>query len=185
MESKQKIREHIMGQIPETIIGFLRTFDSSAARILGDTPNSVLDDTCYLESIRPIVSEVEESLLEYRPDAQTRFLAVDIHPGNHSYFVLDLNNVDYDYETAHNDMAPIPVYLLRLSKRKIGIFRRKEMDDTLAERLAELHNGHGKDPLPSVTTVGTDLSSLKYKASVRYSMWKKFPAGSDDKQALS
>lgn len=147
-ESKQKIREHIMGQIPETINHFLRTIDSTAIRILGDTPNSVLDHRCYLESIRPIVSKVEESLREHHPDARTRFLAVDIHPGNHSYFVLDLNNVDYVYETAHNDMAPIPVYVLRLSKRKIGMFRRGELDDTLAERLAEMHNGHGDDPLP-------------------------------------
>lgn len=81
---------------------------------------------------------------------QTHFLAVDIHPGNHSYFVLDLNNADYVYETAHDDMAPIPVYVLRLSKTKIGIFRRGELDKTLAGRLAEMHNGHGYDPLPFV-----------------------------------
>lgn len=75
---------------------------------------------------------------------------MDIYPGKHAYFVLDLNNTDYVYETAHNDMAPIPVYVLRLSKRKIGIFRKGELDNTLAERLAEMHNGHGKDPLPLV-----------------------------------
>lgn len=139
-ESKQNIREHIVGQIPETINNFLRTIDLTAIRILGDIPNSILDHTCYLESVRPIVSKVEESLREHRPGAQTRFLAVDIYPGNHSYFVLDLNNIDYVYETAHNDMAPIPVYVLRLSKRKIGIFRKgEELDSTLAERLREMH----------------------------------------------
>lgn len=149
-ESMQNIREHIMGQIPETINNFVRAIGSTAIRILGDTPNSVLDQNCYLDSIRPIVSKVEESLREYRPDAQARFLAVDIYPGKHSYFVLDFNNVDYVYETAHNFSTPVPVYVLRLSKRRIGIFRRRELDDTIAERIAEMHNGHGSDPLPLV-----------------------------------
>ncbi|CRG92571.1 hypothetical protein PISL3812_09633 [Talaromyces islandicus] len=121
-ESKLKLREHIMGQDPETINDFLRTVDSTAIRILGDTPNGILDRTCYLESVRPIVSKVEAS--------------------------LHLNNPDYVYETAHNDISPIPVYVLRLSKRKIGIFRKGELDKSIADRLAELHNGHGKDPLP-------------------------------------
>lgn len=103
-----------------------------------------------MDSIRPIVSKVEESLREYRPDAQARFLAVDIYPGKHSYFVLDFNNVDYVYETAHNNLTPVPVYVLRLSKRRVGIFRRRELDDTIAERLAEMHNGHGNDPPPLV-----------------------------------
>lgn len=146
----QKIREHIMDQIPVTIDNLLRAIDSTAIRILGDTPNSVLDQNCYLDSIRPIVSKVEESFRKYRPDAQTRSLAVDIYPGKHSYSVLDFNNVDYVYETAHNVSTPVPVNVLRLSKKRIGIVRRRELDDTIVESLAEMHNGHGSDPLPLV-----------------------------------
>jgi hypothetical protein len=102
-ESIHLMREHILDQIPETINNPLCTINSTPIRILGDTPNSILDHRHYLESIRPFVAKVEESPRNHQPDAQTRFLALDIHPGNHSYFVLDINNVDYVYETAHHD----------------------------------------------------------------------------------
>ncbi|EPS33639.1 hypothetical protein PDE_08601 [Penicillium oxalicum 114-2] len=149
-ESKLRLREHIMNQIPKTITNFfLHTTGLAAIRILGDIPNSILDQTCYLDSIRPFVSKIEESLHDYQPDAQTRFLAVDIYPGKHSYFAVDVNNVDYVYENAHRDSPPIPVYVLRLS-RNVKIFRKREIDGTIAERLADMHNGHGNDPLPLV-----------------------------------
>ncbi|KAE8347309.1 hypothetical protein BDV24DRAFT_121895 [Aspergillus arachidicola] len=116
-EQKQRDREHILGQIPGTISNFLRMMDSTAVRILGDNPNSVLNYGDYLESIRSFISEVQRSIHMSHPDAQTHFLAVNMYRGKHSYFVLDLNNVSYAYETAHTDMTPVPVYVLRLSKR--------------------------------------------------------------------
>lgn len=149
-ESKQRMREHIMSQIPETISNFLDGVGSTPIRILGDTPNSALDPEEYLESVRPFVSKVEESIRQHRPDAETRFVAVNIYPGKHSYFVLDLNNVDYNYETAHIEKPLIPAYVLRLSPRKVRIWRHKLLDGTLANTLAEMHNGHGDDPLPLV-----------------------------------
>jgi hypothetical protein len=106
-----------MGQIPDTINDFLQTVDSTAIRILGDVHNSILDSKDYLRSIRPLVSKVEGSLREYHPDSQTCFLVVNIYPGRHSYFVLDLNHLDYVYEAAHNDFTPISVYVLCLSKK--------------------------------------------------------------------
>lgn len=147
-ESKQRMREHIMGEISDTINNFLEGVGSTAIRILGDTPTGVLDPEGYLESVRPFVSKVEESIHQQRPDTQTRFLAFNVYPGKHSYFVLDLNNVDYDYETAHIERPLIPVYVLRLSPRKIRMSRQKMLDGTLAKTLAEMHNGHGGDPLP-------------------------------------
>ena len=39
-------------------------------------------------------------------------------------------------------MIPVPVYVLRLS-RNTRIFRFQDQDETLAARLAEMHNGHG------------------------------------------
>ncbi|KAL1974660.1 hypothetical protein VTN31DRAFT_4864 [Thermomyces dupontii] len=148
-ESKRKIRDSIIGQIPDLITSLLDTIGSAATRILGDTPNSLLDPSDYLGSIRPFVSRIEESLHDLRPDIQTRFLALNVYPGKHAYFVLDVNNVDYDYETAHSNLAPIPVYVLRLSRRP-KVFRQRQLDDTLAKMLAEMHNGHGYDPLPFV-----------------------------------
>jgi hypothetical protein len=47
-------------------------------------------------------------------------------------------------------MRPIPVYVLRFSKREISIFRQEGLDATIAETLASMHNEHENDPLPLV-----------------------------------
>ena len=148
-DSKQQIREHIMTQIPHIMLQFLQELHSEdAVRILGDVPNSVLDPKDYLESIHPFASKVQHCLREYRPDYETRFVAVNVYPGKHSYFVVDLNNVGYNYNTAHECKTPVPVYILRLSKRAPAISRAEALDMQLAELLAKMHDGHGQDPLP-------------------------------------
>lgn len=149
-DSNQNYRDHIMNQIPNVIKDFLEVVNPTPVRILGDTPNYVLDSNDYLESIRPFVSKVQETVCEHCPNARTCFVAVNIYPGKHSYFALDLNNFEYNYETAHNDTTPIPVYVLRLSVKKVRLYRNERLDATLAETLATMHNGHGDDPLPFV-----------------------------------
>lgn len=47
-------------------------------------------------------------------------------------------------------MRPIPVYVLRFSKREVSIFRQEGLDATIAETLASMHNGHENEPLPLV-----------------------------------
>lgn len=152
-EGNKNVRENIMSQIPKTINSFLETAGSGAIRILGDTPNSVLTADNKLDCISQFALELERSIHTSRPSAQTRFLAVNIYPPaktKHSYFVVDLNNIDYVYATAHEDKRQIPVYVLRLSKREISIFRQEGLDATIAKTLATMHNGHGNDPLPLV-----------------------------------
>lgn len=116
--------------------------DPKPIRILGDAPTKILDSENYLESISVLAPKVQESVNRNRPHAQIRFLAVTIYPIRHSYFVLDLNNDHYDFETAHTEMIPVPVYVLRLS-RNTRIFRFQDQDEKLAARLVEMHNGHG------------------------------------------
>jgi hypothetical protein len=144
-------RALIIGQIHEVMRNFLNEYCSSTPippiRILGDTPNSILDHSKFLESIKTIIEEVENTVATCRPDAKIRWIAVNKFEGRHSYFVLDLNNVDYDYESAHKCLSKVPVYVLRLS-RAPKIFRFEPQDQKLAEKLAQMHNLHGKDPLP-------------------------------------
>lgn len=86
-------------------------------RILGDTPNSILDPKDYLGSIRPFVTKIQNCVHEFNANIKTCFIAVNIYPGKHTYFVVDLNNTEYDYLTAHECKTLVPVYILRLSKR--------------------------------------------------------------------
>ncbi|PYI06162.1 hypothetical protein BO78DRAFT_397577 [Aspergillus sclerotiicarbonarius CBS 121057] len=135
-----------LNQIPDIISSFLNNTDSTPIRILGDTPTTTLDSNDYFASISATVKKVDESVRNARPATQTRFLAAAIYR-RHSYFVLDLNNTHYDYNTAHTDLTPVQVYVLRLSRRP-RIFRFEAEDEKLAERLADMHRGHGYEPLP-------------------------------------
>ncbi|PWY88019.1 hypothetical protein BO94DRAFT_61290 [Aspergillus sclerotioniger CBS 115572] len=144
----QPVREHIIRQIRVVLSEFLPDVGSGTLRILGVTPNSLLDPEDYVESIRPFVSETEQYLQKYHPDNETRFIAAKIVRGKTSYFILDLNNTDYNYETAHECKTRIPVYVLRPSKRQPTIFRKRELDASIAKILRNMHNLHGQDPLP-------------------------------------
>lgn len=117
-------------------------------RILGDSPNSILDSKDYLESTCPFAWKVQDGLHQHDRIYMTRFLAVTIYPGKHSYFVVDLNNTNYDYQTAYECKKPVPVHVLRLSNRNPTIFRKPELDGHIAETLRVMHNNHGQDPLP-------------------------------------
>jgi hypothetical protein len=143
------IRERIITQIPSIIHGFLRQLDSNGAvRILGYTPNSILDPKDYFNSIYPFASKVQQCVGQYCEDYKSRCVAIRIQPGKRSFFVVDLNNTDYNYETAHECKAPIPVYVLRLSTNEPTIRRKECLDKSIAEILADMHRGHGRKPLP-------------------------------------
>jgi hypothetical protein len=130
---------------------FLKEYNPSSPippiRIIGDTTSSILDPENAFESMSEVVEMVQDAVTNYRQDAETCFLAARRTKGRHSFFALDLNNASYDYDTAHLCLAPIPVYVLRLS-RKPKIYRRESGDQTVAWSIAELHRLHGRDPLP-------------------------------------
>lgn len=148
-DSIHQIRNHILGQIREVLFELPEEDVTGTMRILGVTSNRVLDPNDYLESIRPFALEVQDGLRARHGSNTTRLLAVTIHPDKHSYFVVDLNNADYDYQTAHECKTLVPVYVLRLSsKRKPTISRQRLLDSVIAETLRKLHDNHGQDPLP-------------------------------------
>ncbi|KAL3479417.1 hypothetical protein BJX99DRAFT_244986 [Aspergillus californicus] len=119
--NQEEARSLITNQIQHTMYKFFQTTIPTQFRLVD-----------YLTSITPLVTK-------------TRFLALRI-VSRHSYFVVDVNNLDYNYETAHEVTTPIPVYVLRLS-RHVRIFRNMMEDKDLADILAKMHHGHGDDPL--------------------------------------
>ncbi|PYI33240.1 hypothetical protein BP00DRAFT_323545, partial [Aspergillus indologenus CBS 114.80] len=105
----ENVRDRILRQIRGVLFDFLGTIGSGTMRILGDTPNSILDPEDYLISIHPFATQVQDCLHEYNAHNETCFVAVNIYPGKHSYFVVDVNNTNYDYQTAHECKTSIPV----------------------------------------------------------------------------
>jgi len=115
-------------------------------RILEDLPTERLDSGDYLASTQGIISNFTTF---WGNKVDLRLLAVEVWP-RHSYFALDFNNDVYDYQNAHIRVIVIPVYLLRLSRRSgtWRIFRHQPSDTQLAQRIADLHEGNGQNPIP-------------------------------------
>ncbi|KAJ5577549.1 uncharacterized protein N7459_006513 [Penicillium hispanicum] len=107
------------------------------------TPNTTATVAIDRRRIRMIVEEVDNAIALYRADAKTRWIAANKFERRHSFFVLDLNNVEYEYKSAHTYETCVPVYVLQLS-RAPKIFRHKPQDQDLAEKLAQMHDLHGK-----------------------------------------
>ncbi|PGH14518.1 hypothetical protein AJ79_03011 [Helicocarpus griseus UAMH5409] len=116
-------------------------------RIVVDVPTNILQHDNILSAasslVRPLVEEWEKN------NNSTRLLVVDVYP-RHTYIVIDVNNWRYDYSIAHQQTFPIPVYVLRLSKRSNQwvFFRRATEDQKIATTLAELHRCNGVNPTP-------------------------------------
>ncbi|KAE8353321.1 hypothetical protein BDV28DRAFT_133388 [Aspergillus coremiiformis] len=115
-------------------------------RVVADIPTDHLCSTAFLASafelVRPFVTQWEA-------DNMIRQLAVDVYP-RHTYVVVDINNEQYDYDTAHKQTFTLPVYILRLSSRSDTwtFFRRASDDQMVARCIADLHRRNGQNPLP-------------------------------------
>lgn len=120
--------------------------DQETIRIVADIPIDLLQADDYMgsasEMIQPLVSHWETK-------HTIRVLVVDVYP-RHAYVVVDINNHRYDFDEAHKQKFAIPVYLLRLSRRKKTwtFFRYSPQDQRLANQLAEVHRSNGQNPTP-------------------------------------
>lgn len=119
----------------------------STIRIAVDVPTSSILPTDNI--LRTASDRVRPLIEEFGRDNLMRLLAVDVYP-RHIYIAIDINNREYDYNTAHQQMFSIPVYILRFSKRegKWTFFRRATEDKKLARTIADLHRCNGTNPTP-------------------------------------
>lgn len=120
--------------------------DHAPIRVVGQIPTNILNPEDCLASIRPFVTEVQVSVGIHCAGAKTCFVAAETH-SRYTFFVVDINNVGYNYDTAHQDSTAIPVFVLRLSRRP-SFLRDPKQDQYLAQRLANMHRAHGDKPLP-------------------------------------
>lgn len=124
--------------------------EHGSIRILGDVRTETLDPNNYLASITDLVQPFLDTWMPKDEITRVTFLAVDIYI-RHAFFVVDLNNEQYDYDTAHLSAVSVSVYLLQRSRRPHGrwkIFRYAPQDQSLAKMLASFHYSHGQGSLP-------------------------------------
>lgn len=133
-----------MNEIHDQIFKAIEEQDT--IRIIADVPTDRLRPEDYLASASDFIKPF---MMHWGEKHMVRHLVVDVYP-RHAYIVIDVNNRQYDYDTAHKQTYPVPIYILRLSRRgnKWIFFRRPVDDQRIATILAELHWCNGQNPLP-------------------------------------
>ncbi|KAJ5558208.1 hypothetical protein N7535_008423 [Penicillium sp. DV-2018c] len=131
-----------MKSLQEQMLDALKVTPSM--RILGVLRTAGLDSKDYLASVS---AKIEGFVAALNEIAETRFLAVQVR-NKYTYFVLDINNDQYDYQTAHLRAITLPVYRLQYSSRRWHLVRDQRQDASLADEIASLHDCNGQNPTP-------------------------------------
>ncbi|KAJ5907781.1 hypothetical protein N7495_000463 [Penicillium taxi] len=135
---------NFMDEVNNTLDKALKTHRS--IRIIGDLPTKKLNSQDYLASTRELIANFVDF---WEKKADLRLLAVEVY-SRHTYFAIDFNNDDYDFENAHTQQIILPVYLLQLSRKRHHwtVRRQNSQDSNVAKRIALLHDDHGQNPTP-------------------------------------
>ncbi|KAJ5558770.1 hypothetical protein N7535_009351 [Penicillium sp. DV-2018c] len=117
--------------------------DDTAKRIVIKVKTKTLNPQSYLDSAKNIVSEI---FPDWENDPRILFLAIDVW-SERTFIVIDLNNRDYNFRTAHNNMTVFPVYVLRQHGRRQNwaLIRWNQLDQRMSLQLADLHRVNGYD----------------------------------------
>lgn len=137
--------QHIMDQVNKEVLNTIQNLQT--IRIIADVPLEILEPENYLSSAFTLLKPFTQAW--GAENHSLREIVVDIYP-RHAYIVIDINNHDYDFETAHLQHTPIPVYILRLLRKskEWSFFRRPVEDRRVAKDVALLHwcNGQKRPP---------------------------------------
>lgn len=113
---------------------------TEAQRLVIKVHTNYLDSHDYRVSAGNFIDEIFPN---WENDSRIRFLAIEIR-GDRTFMAVDINNSDYDFDTAHENRIVLPVYVVLQHKRR-GWFvvRWPQEDEPLATKIAELHNLNG------------------------------------------
>ncbi|PYH99039.1 hypothetical protein BO71DRAFT_394623 [Aspergillus ellipticus CBS 707.79] len=115
---------------------------SEAQRLVIKVHTEQLDSHDYRVSASNFINEIFPN---WEDDSRIHFIAIEIR-GDRTFLAIDVNNLDYDFETAHETRTVLPVYVVWRHKRKGWyIIRWPQEDEPLATKIAELHDLNGFD----------------------------------------
>ena len=107
-----------------------------------------LDTQTYRDEAYQTINEI---FPDWHLDSRILFLAIEVW-GHRIFTAVDINNHEYDFNTAHKSKAVLPVFVLARNKRRgVGTtgswnFMRWAREDIhVAEELARLHGANGFD----------------------------------------
>ncbi|PLB55657.1 hypothetical protein P170DRAFT_506212 [Aspergillus steynii IBT 23096] len=117
--------------------------DDTAKRIVIKVKTQTLNPESYFASATNVVSEI---LPGWESDPRMLLLAIDLW-SERTFIVIDINNRDYNFRTAHKNTTVFPVYVLRQHGRRQDwvLVRWHQLDERMSLQLADLHRVNGYD----------------------------------------
>ncbi|KAJ5365685.1 hypothetical protein N7517_008571 [Penicillium concentricum] len=113
-----------------------------AKRIVIKVRTKSLDTENYRDSAKGVVSEVFPG---WENDPRVLPVAFDVWD-ERTFIVVDINHLDYDFNTAHKIKKVFPVYVLRHEKKRgWALIRWPQEDQPLGAKVMDLHNLNGWD----------------------------------------
>lgn len=118
--------------------------NSEAQRIVIKVHTQNLDSQ---EIRKSAYSFVDGIFPDWEHDNRILFLAIEVW-GDRTFMAIDINNFDYNFDTAHKSTTVLPVFVLSKKRENWNLIRWPKEDKSLAEKLAYLHNANGFDRTP-------------------------------------
>lgn len=113
---------------------------TEAQRLVIKVHTDQLDSHDYRVSAGKFIDDIFPN---WENDSRIHFLAIEIR-GNRTFIAVDINNSDYNFNTAHETKTVLPVHVVWQHKRRGWfIVRWPQEDEPLATKIAELHNLNG------------------------------------------
>lgn len=129
-----------LAEIRDEILG-----NDIAKRIVIKVKTKTLDAEDYRVSATNLVNEV---FPDWESDSRILFVAINVSP-KRTFIVVEINHLDYDFDTAHKTKKVFPAYVLRQANARSWALVRWPPEDTrLGGRIAYLHYANGFDVAP-------------------------------------
>lgn len=94
---------------------------TEAQRLVIKVHTEKLDPHDYRMSANKFISEIFPN---WEEDNRIHFLVVEIR-GDRTFMVIDINNVEYNFDTAHETKTILPVYVVVWQHKRRGWFYHK------------------------------------------------------------
>ncbi|KAJ5419717.1 uncharacterized protein N7487_003267 [Penicillium crustosum] len=89
--------------------------ETPTIRIIVDIPPHLVD---WSNPITSITTTINPFLSHWKMQNKVNLLAVEMQP-RHAYAAIEINNHEYDFQTAHKQTFVFPVYVLKVSRRSL------------------------------------------------------------------
>ncbi|CRL29630.1 unnamed protein product [Penicillium camemberti] len=110
-------------------------------------------------------NDIAKRIVIKEDDPRALSVAIDLWD-DRTFIVVDINHLDYDFNTAHKIKKVFPVYVLRHGKnRGWALIRWPREDESLGAKVMYLHNANGWDVQTPVSSCRRAMTGKRVRVT--------------------